>query len=267
MATDTERQAGDADGGVSTEDIIAVVSGIATQRTAQRVWAQSVSDEKARYQIAWSLPPDDEEEQIRDAIADAPDRIPERLQQRARMLTERFASVQRPSLRERALTALETVLNLPCFAPALAASDVPPSPKIVSQSVTTEEGVRIEFQQLPVVPGDTDTGTILRVIVDASITADATYTRAMLTLATGNDPLASLSVPLNVQGRGLLDVRDLPLRRRRVVWSPPPVLRLGGAKVCQPTRLPYPCIHGSSCSPSREPDRSGYNPPTLLKLS
>lgn len=212
MSINREPEIRDEDENVSPQDILAVMSGVATKTTAQRVWSRCVSDNKTRYQVAWSLPPDDEEDQIQDAISDAPKDIPESLKQRTRMLTDRFISVQQPRLAERVLSVLETLLNLPCFSPALAASDASLSPKIVSQTVVTTEGIRIELQQLPTVAVDTETAPTLRIIVDASVFSgnDLLYTQCTLTVTDGDDALVLFAVPLNVQGRGLLDVRNLP---------------------------------------------------------
>ncbi|MBC8137309.1 MAG: hypothetical protein H8F28_15625 [Fibrella sp.] len=200
------------DGGViSTQDILSVASGIASNGTVRRVWAESVSDNVLRERVAWSLPPEDEEEQITDAISDVSDAVPERLQPRMWALSERFVRTPFESLPYRILNVIETVLNLPCFAPAIAASDPFGAANLVSQAVMTAESVRIEFQQLPSASPDNELSSLVRIIVDASaLSQEGDYSSAAVTLAEGDKSLSPLLVPLNAQARGLLDVDKFP---------------------------------------------------------
>ena len=93
----------------------------------------------------------------------------------------------------RALVVGRHALSLPCFAPAAAASaggDL----SLRRETVTTADGVRIEFQQLP-----TAGLSRLRVLVDASLLAseirELGYNVAFLTLEdSGNTPLSGRSV-------------------------------------------------------------------------
>ncbi|MBC7809446.1 MAG: hypothetical protein H7145_25205 [Akkermansiaceae bacterium] len=219
MARNREEGVRESDAAISSEDIIGVASGIASDATARRVWAESVSDRGLRNRVAWSLPPEDEDEQIADAVSEAPDAVPERLQQRTRILTGRFVRVQPTSLADRLLEMFETLLTLPCLAPAVAASESWASSLMASQTVTTVEGVRIEFQQLPPVSPDRGAASLLRIVVDASVLGGGQqYTMASVTIAEGDSRLP-FAVALNPDARGMLDVSNLPPARfaRRLV--------------------------------------------------
>lgn len=107
-------------------------------------------------------------------------------------------------LASRALVTGTSTLSLPCLAPALAAAA--PDPDLRRESVTTADGVRIEFQQLP--------GALARVrlLVDASSLNDTpAYDAALVTLEEqpGGSARAAarhiLVVALNEQGRGFTD--------------------------------------------------------------
>ena len=213
MATNTDPENRDNKESISSLDIIAVASGIASSKTNRRVWAKSVSDTTVRYRVAWSLPTSDEEEQITDAISEVPevDAPSEHLQQRMQMLTENFVRVQPSRIPDRILSVIQTMLHLPCFAPAIAASEPFSASRITSQTVLTTDGVRIEFQQLPAQSLDSDSTLPLRIIVDASgLGSDQQYTKAILTIADNADSHSLLVVPLNTQAKGLLDIAKLP---------------------------------------------------------
>lgn len=193
----------------STQDIIAVASGIASEGTVRRLWASSLSDHSVRNRVAWSLPPDDEEERIADAISDAPENIPEQLQQRARSLTERFVRVQRAPFSTRILDVIETLLQLPCLSPAIAATDSS-QVGLLTQSVFTTEGVRIDFQQLPLASTGGDVRPTVRVLVDASaVVGLAPESAAEVTLSDADGPQDPLVIPLNPQARGYRDIHGL----------------------------------------------------------
>ncbi len=217
MTTNLETQSHGTDGAVSAQDILAVASGVAGNATANRVWAESATDRALRNRVAWSLPPEDEEEQIADALADASDAVSERLQNRVRSLTERFVQVKPIAVARRVLSVLETLLRLPCLAPAVAASDPAAADlRLATQTVSTKEGVQVLFQQLPPTSGNGgDADPILRVLVDASaLEGGADYGVATVTIAGsgggGGDTPFPVTVPLNAQGRGLIDVGNLP---------------------------------------------------------
>lgn len=196
---------------VSSEELIAVTSGISGDSAERRVWAASVSDRALRRRLGWSLPPEDEEEQIADAVAEAPLVISERLRQRMMLLSAKYGTPQKKILQERFLEGVRTLLNLPCFSPAYAASEADASFLIASQAVESGEGVRLVFQQLPHSSAGDSQSTLLRVIVDASaLSVAAGYTAATVTIADDDGVLFPLTVPLNREGKGLLDVSDLP---------------------------------------------------------
>ena len=103
------------------------------------------------------------------------------------------------------------LLTLPCLAPAMAAATTEHT--LRRESVTTPEGVRVEFQQLP--------GAVarLRLVLDASIWQERGYVRGFVTLEEGEDRHI-LMVILNAQGRGFTDFvmgespQNLPPSRR-----------------------------------------------------
>jgi hypothetical protein len=105
------------------------------------------------------------------------------------------------------------LLTLPCLAPATAAAGVEHS--LRRESITTPEGIRVEFQQLP---GNTPR---LRLLLDASVWAEREYTKGFVTLEEGDDRHI-LVVALNAQSRGFTDFvigegeSDLPPARRGI---------------------------------------------------
>lgn len=105
-------------------------------------------------------------------------------------------------------------LRLPCFAPALAASAPAGAGTVRKETITTADGVRIEFQQLP---GNTNR---LRVFVDTSLlpppnaaaadSVSAVYNVAFLTLMEGAENTPDMNrhvlvVALNERGIGFAD--------------------------------------------------------------
>jgi hypothetical protein len=88
------------------------------------------------------------------------------------------------------------LLTLPCLAPATASATIEHT--LRRESVTTPEGIRVEFQQLPGMYAR------LRLLLDVSVWAERAYTRGFVTLEEGDDRHI-LVVALNPQGRGFTD--------------------------------------------------------------
>ena len=141
------------------------------------------------------------------------------------------------------------VLRLPCLAPALAA-DLPSYDAfapVQKEIITTGDGVRIEFQQLP------GSGNRLRVLVDTSRLpaptsedAERAYNVAFLTLTEGDSAPAAtttashgerhiLVVSLNTKGVGFADfaVSSLPIGDAAPNKLPAP--RNGGCRLVSAT--------------------------------
>ena len=192
---------------VCVQDILAVTTGTAPWQTTRRVFGEAVTDNALRNRVALSLPPDDEDAEIADAVATAPAAVSQGLEKRLRAMTRTFVRMDTPSsdappFLDRVLTVLDTLLTLPCLAPAIAAPDAA-GIAVQTQTVETVEGVRVVFQQLPVAAGHAAT---VRVIVDATVLAEPNrFVSATVGIAEG-DQQTPFVVPLAAPGRGLLDV-------------------------------------------------------------
>jgi hypothetical protein len=218
------------------DDVMAWVSGSADPSTRRRVLAAAMTDKGLRSRLAFAMA-EDEESFEEPASAN--------LQQRAADLRERMhqvtmqlatkpqfdlagtmqqfgAAVTRAAnaLSDRVLTVGRELITLPCLAPAMAAPGPLDFLTVQSQSVTTGEGVRIEFQQLPPVGWEMTTKPHLRIVVDASALeepfgGETGYNTAFVTLEEGNPAptlpdLHTLVIPLNAQGLGFTDANALP---------------------------------------------------------
>jgi hypothetical protein len=112
---------------------------------------------------------------------------------------------------EEVLQVGRQLLTLPCLAPATASATIEHT--LRRESITTPEGIRIEFQQLPGMYAK------LRLVLDASVWAERAYSKGFVTLEEGEDRHI-LVVSLNPQGRGFTDFvigeneGDLPPARR-----------------------------------------------------
>jgi hypothetical protein len=186
---------------VSSAEIAAFVEGIADQETARRVLSATLLDPKVRQQVEMLRTFDDgfakeaatgrtgqdadfeaRAGRLRGLMMEAVPQVQDEaaaLRRQRRALTailregrggalvhvavgtlNALRNQARETLRE-AITVGRQGLTLPCLAPATATTAVAPEINIRRQSVTAD-GVRIEFQQLPGIPGR------LRVLVDAS---------------------------------------------------------------------------------------------------
>jgi hypothetical protein len=184
---------------VSTAEIAAFVEGIADQETARRVLAAALTDPTVRQWVQQMRVVDEQFDSGAAEAQAAPDfearaeRLRERMAQAVPLVRDEAAELRRQrrtlgqivregrggalihvaagtlnALRDQAretvreaITLGRHALTLPCLAPATASAAVAPEIGVRRQSVTAE-GVRIEFQQLPGLPGR------LRVLVDAS---------------------------------------------------------------------------------------------------
>lgn len=186
---------------VSSAEIAAFVEGIADPETARRVLSATLLDPKVRQQVEMLRTLDDgfaqetaaggigqgaefeaRAERLRGSMIEAVTQVQEEasaLRRQRRTLgailregrggalvhvaagtLNALRNQARETLRE-AITVGRQGLTLPCLAPATATAAVAPDINVQRQSVTAD-GVRIEFQQLPGIPGR------LRVLVDAS---------------------------------------------------------------------------------------------------
>ena len=165
-----------------------------------------------------------------------------------RIAAEAWAGLRRATDHaSRSLATGMQSLSLPCLAPA--AADPGASLELRRETVTTPEGVRIEFQQLPSV-----TPSRLRLLVDASVLAgvdpdtppyDAAFVVLEEASGSGTDRHI-LVVALNEQGRGFTDfvtghngdaAAASGPAAASVLPSPRGVYRLTGATL---TRFPEP---------------------------
>ena len=197
----------------SSRDILSVVSGLADRQAARHLLARAVSDHVLRERIALSLPPEDEETEIADAVSE-PSAVSDRMSTRVRLMTSRYATARADvaaanPLLARILTVLDGLLTLPVFAPAFAAPDSFGDFSLRTQTLTTAEGVRVEFHQFP---SDSGPQPTLRVIVDASVLG-ASHRSAVVTISGQDEPSFLLIVVLNPGGSGFTDVTDLPPSR------------------------------------------------------
>ena len=196
---------------LNIEEVIAVVTGLADTDTKHRVWSESLTSPALRNQLAKSFLQDEKEGDTEERVDSAPS---EQLKMRLQTLAESFIKPTFPEvtaqIMDRVLTVIETVLTLPCFAPALAAPDPIISLNITSETIHTAEAVQITFQQLPSVEFSEETVPTLRVLVDASaLDTIRDYNKVVVTIASAETKLP-LIVPLNTQGQGYLDVSGIP---------------------------------------------------------
>jgi hypothetical protein len=218
------------------EEIAAYAAGVADPATTRRVTAALLTDAAARAQYAtfraaieWTAPAAEAEatvdtarlQRVRTAMceeAQAAGREGASTASGGGVLNDlaKAGEAVRAALSRVLLTGRQ-LLTLPCLAPAAAASA--PDLALRKQTVTTGEGVRIEFQQLPGGPPQR-----VRIVVDAAALRPAEagekedgpppppiYNVAYLTLEEG-EPVSGrlpdrhvLVVALNAQGRGFTD--------------------------------------------------------------
>jgi len=229
---------------VRVDDFIAVVSGVADAETRRRVLSAALSDGSLRKRLAFAeanagdAGAGDLESMATESEEAVMARRTNALRERMNAVTQRFVSKPQFDLAEamqnigaavtnaanqisdRILSVGRELITLPCLAPAVAAPGPLDFLTVQSQSVTTGEGVRIEFQQLPPVGWEMTSKPHLRIVVDASALeepfgGDIGYNTAFVTLEEGNQAptrpdLHTLVVPLNSEGLGFTDANSLP---------------------------------------------------------
>jgi hypothetical protein len=201
---------------ITNEEIAEYVIGEATNETARRVVSAALLDshvaEKLTVAYGYDTKISDAEvaetravaQKTRGSILALVHQKNDTINTREALLTLRGGLFRQGKELQESITAWSNdvlqvgrqLLTLPCLAPATAAATVEHS--LRRESITTAEGIRVEFQQLP---GETPR---LRLVLDASIWAERGYTRGFITLAEGEDRHI-LIVALNAQGRGFTD--------------------------------------------------------------
>ena len=205
---------------ITNAEIIAVAEGTADRVTQRRVLAASLQDGAVRRRLvlleslatvqdplpARSLT---QQQALHDALLDAARRVGREYRESSTLALPPW--LQELGSRVRQVLSLEShTFRLPALAPALAAS----APTLrVQREVLELQGIRLEVHQLP------DTPPRLRFVVDAGASSDflsEEVTGVALALQEdGNLELQILVVPINSQGRGVLEL--MPPETRGIV--------------------------------------------------
>ena len=201
----------------TADDILAAAAGASGVAETRALFAAALADQDLRARVGAALPAPDEQAQVAVAEREAGVAFPAGFAARLRRITERFAP---PPLGARLQAAAVAVvsrllaftprpLTLPCLSPALAAPELRDDFAAPSFAVTTDEGVRITFQQLPSLAGDEP---VLRVFVDAAAIQESgvRYRVARIVLG-GSDADRTLDIPIADAG-GYADFPAASLR-------------------------------------------------------
>jgi hypothetical protein len=201
---------------ITNEELVAVAEGVADALVERRVLAAALTDSRIKQRLDFLRAIDQDQEPLE--LSELPisrvQALKESMAITARRVGREFQervgaseSVPRDDWQQSLGTRLRHVLaivprrlTLPCFAPALAASE--PSLQVQRESLEADS-VRIEVHQLP------ETPPRVRFYADASgsqeFHADETSGIALAFCEAGTRELWIEIVPLNTEGRGVLE--------------------------------------------------------------